>query len=598
MAKGKQKTVRSAPGRGATATQTSPLPPTPTRETTREYVESLAIAFMLAFLFRTFLAEGYQIPTGSMGPTLMGRHKDVSCRQCRYDYRVGSSQEIDQDTGQFIPPHEVTAATCPMCRYSMPVGSNDSSGSTPSFSGDRIAVSKVTYDLGPPRRWDVSVFKCPERPRENYIKRIVGLPNERARIYQGDIYTQSTEAAQMTIQRKPSLKIWPLLQVVYDNDYVLPPMQAAGWPARWQADADSSWQLSDDQTSFHVEHPTNEPTWIRYRHFVPSFTDWQELSPLIAAGGTWSSPPPRPQLITDFYAFNTAQVAQVVRGVDRAGPPDPQHLGLHWVGDLVVECELEVAESTGEVSFALVEGGRTHTCTIDLAKGVATTSMAGAAAQPATAQTPLGRAGTHKVAFGNVDSRLHLWIDDVPVEFDRSTDYETGGPDVPTDADLIPASIGARNAELAVRHLKLYRDVYYIADRSYGDRTQPGDEYLTDYGRNPYLFPNLTADKLANFLSTPADWSVFRDRKHTDFVLAENQFLALGDNSPNSHDARFWMDRITKEPLYWVDRDQIVGKAFYVYWPHAWDFWPRIRIPGTDIRVPLYPNFARMRWIH
>ena len=51
-------------------------------ESIREIVESVVIAFVLAFLFRTFEAEAFVIPTGSMAPTLMGRHKDVVCDQC------------------------------------------------------------------------------------------------------------------------------------------------------------------------------------------------------------------------------------------------------------------------------------------------------------------------------------------------------------------------------------------------------------------------------------------------------------------------------------------------------------------------------------
>ena len=54
----------------------------------REIVESVVVAFVLAFLFRTFEAEAFVIPTGSMAPTLMGRHKDVTCSKCGYPYRV------------------------------------------------------------------------------------------------------------------------------------------------------------------------------------------------------------------------------------------------------------------------------------------------------------------------------------------------------------------------------------------------------------------------------------------------------------------------------------------------------------------------------
>ena len=38
----------------------------------RETIESIVVALVLAFLFRTFEAEAFVIPTGSMAPTLMG----------------------------------------------------------------------------------------------------------------------------------------------------------------------------------------------------------------------------------------------------------------------------------------------------------------------------------------------------------------------------------------------------------------------------------------------------------------------------------------------------------------------------------------------
>ena len=38
----------------------------------RETIESIVVAFVLAFLFRTFEAEAFVIPTGSMSPSLQG----------------------------------------------------------------------------------------------------------------------------------------------------------------------------------------------------------------------------------------------------------------------------------------------------------------------------------------------------------------------------------------------------------------------------------------------------------------------------------------------------------------------------------------------
>ncbi len=64
-----------------------------TSKSTRETIESIVVAFTLAFLFRTFEAEAFVIPTGSMAPTLQGRHQDIDCPMCGYAYRVSASQE-------------------------------------------------------------------------------------------------------------------------------------------------------------------------------------------------------------------------------------------------------------------------------------------------------------------------------------------------------------------------------------------------------------------------------------------------------------------------------------------------------------------------
>ena len=72
----------------------------------RETVESVIIAFVLAFLFRTFEAEAFVIPTGSMAPTLMGKHKDLECPMCHYRYQVSASDRHRQRRGvQGLPCH-------------------------------------------------------------------------------------------------------------------------------------------------------------------------------------------------------------------------------------------------------------------------------------------------------------------------------------------------------------------------------------------------------------------------------------------------------------------------------------------------------------
>src|SRR5690606_3148333 len=84
-------------------------PPTNT-EGIRETIESVVVAFILAFLFRAFEAEAFVIPTGSMAPTLYGRHKEMDCRECGTLFAVGASDEVDKDSGLLIPAQRIKSA--------------------------------------------------------------------------------------------------------------------------------------------------------------------------------------------------------------------------------------------------------------------------------------------------------------------------------------------------------------------------------------------------------------------------------------------------------------------------------------------------------
>ena len=59
----------------------------------RESIESFVVVF-LAFLLWSLEAEGFVIPTGSMAPTLMGRHKEITCPECGYVYTVNADREV------------------------------------------------------------------------------------------------------------------------------------------------------------------------------------------------------------------------------------------------------------------------------------------------------------------------------------------------------------------------------------------------------------------------------------------------------------------------------------------------------------------------
>jgi hypothetical protein len=97
----------------ADATPARPAAPKET-DSFREVVETIVFVVVLVLLLRSFIAEAFVIPTGSMATTLLGYHIDTTCPQCGFHFTVNASKEFDNQEEENQP---IIGCTCPNCRF-------------------------------------------------------------------------------------------------------------------------------------------------------------------------------------------------------------------------------------------------------------------------------------------------------------------------------------------------------------------------------------------------------------------------------------------------------------------------------------------------
>lgn len=604
----------------------------PTIVVVRETVESLAVAFILALLFKAFIAEAFVIPTGSMAPTLMGAHKDVQCECCGFQYQCGASREFG-DTG-YRTDYSIVGTICPLCRKPQ-VADPSKIANHATFSGDRILVSKLAYVWNTPSRWDVIVFKFIEAARQNYIKRCVGLPNEVIQIKEGDIFTRpnTSPPVPFSIARKPPHVVNAMLQNVHDTQYVPKDLVKAGVPSSWQPlqEDDPAWSIEWNEDRWKAEFKESSSTrWLRYYHRVIDSVAWNYLKENNRLPMPVKSRQPR--IITDFSAYNAGFVSQlnVQNDAKRYGGlaasfvknSSPEACvgndGIHWTGDLASEFMVETSSACKSMSLLLVESGASYTIDIDLSNGNATSYVdlngervaafedGERLTTTASAATALRAGKKFRVKMANVDDQIILWVDGKTVDWSPSNRLQSvsylppkmRGPQS-SDSDPLdgaPIGIGFSGGSATVTRAKVFRDIYYIAaagglsDYHFSEALRnsmpPGAR--DDYARNVH---GETADQLRRafpkpedfdrnvLASLPAVWgssALTSSRNTYQFSMEDKWYFPLGDNSAQSSDARSWRLNHTPERL-------MIGRAVVVFWPHYW------KAP-----IPFLPNVQRM----
>ncbi len=138
-----------------------------------EWVKSIAIAFALFLVIRTFLVEAFRIPTGSMENTLL--------------------------VGDFLLVNKaVYGAQIPGTRLELPA-------------------------IGAPEQGDIVVFVPPHEPDKNYVKRLVGIPGDTLAMRDKVLYVNGEPQAEPYVQHTdPSGQSIHVPDMYWQRSYLAP----------------------------------------------------------------------------------------------------------------------------------------------------------------------------------------------------------------------------------------------------------------------------------------------------------------------------------------------------------------------------------------
>lgn len=571
----------------ATPPQSAPPPASKGDAVSQGFKETLigvTIAFVLAFVFRGYVIEAFQIPTGSMAPTLLGAHMRFQDPMNAYDWTVGpwdygpgreplsvQGARVLQDRGiqdannRYVESIKVQN---PISRTALGRTRTDGQAEgiydVPLDAGDRIFVLKQLYPhlpswLGGPQRWDCIVFRDPTDPKTNFIKRLIALPGEQVALVDGDVFVRasggSAEAAPWdaqgwTIARKTERVQRAVWQHVYDSSFApADPSQAptVAWAQPW--DASSAWDLTGRAFTFDGSE-------------AATALDWDESR----------------RVINDWYAYNQNPAGFLS---DKFPVSDVAlSFGIEPEQDLAgsIAATIQTRGRTFEIRFTtdrvtLTESG----------SPVADASLSGAFASGRITEVEAWHADQQIWVFINGTNVLTHAYEQTPADRFAAATARTVESVVAAEAarsdfnlfdnpDLYQETAVRWDFEntgaFTLHRVKLDRDLFY----------QPGT-YGSRNGRTSH-----SRDREPFAATHPVE---------NTLVLGPDHFFGLGDNSPQSSDGRAWdaphpWIRETVDPTTAViHRDLLIGKAFFVYFPAPH------RVAGR----PFLPDFGSLRWI-
>lgn len=518
----------------------------------KETFTSIIIAFAMAFLFRGFVVEAFIIPTGSMAPTLRGQHHQFRSPDNGYEWVSGPSAE--GNAGK--PGGRVRG-------FDVNTGANGDTRFV-SRAGDRIFVMKYLYSVYDPARYDVVVFKNPTDPTINFIKRLIGLPNEQIALIDGDVFVRTPQAS----DSKDA------------NPWELPGWKVAAKPERAQR---SIWQLVFDSQFTPASGTLNDKPWVApwigttgageaSKAWTFGKDGVYELSTGDASRLNWDF---HKRPIYDFYSYNVT-----VDGIPSNTFP---------VSDLRMSLGVRPSQTGGKISATVQTRGQQFRADITgtnvelkmrpITNTEAPTDAPWTVLAKATLDSLLPAGKVTNIEFWHVDQTLQLWVQDKLV---AHGEYEW------TPAQRIAGTMNMTIADLMKHGNPLMTESKYSKAQAWWEFSgTPVTLYRVRMDRDIFYQPGMIGSINSNGSSLPA----LATHPITTLTTSPDQFFVCGDNSPSSLDGRLWSSvnpwvKSVEPTVGVVHRDLLIGKAFFVYFP----------APQWPFGIPM-PDVGKMRWI-
>ena len=457
----------------------------------RDNLEAFAVAIAMALVIRHFCLEAFRIPTGSMMPTLLGdKHADYQ---------------------------------------------------GPKRRGDRILVDKLLWQRRDPRRWEVAVFRYPLNANQNFIKRIIGLPDEWLQIADGDIWTSNDEGKTWTIQRKPPAVLDQLLIPYYPQ----PAGQRGSFADVDCWDTTGSWRVDEEARTFAVDAKSEVPDELFFNRNVLPYPDVDTL---------------------------------------RQGRRD-RDFRSGMVGDVRIRFRAEITR-TGTLAVEITEHGVPYRLVLaaDGCRFEYEEREKGKAVRKHRIDLPwkveAGKA--YDVVYANADLALFASLNDDEFVHELATRGPPSEPlyDLPRSAHGDHGlRIEAAGCAATIEDLHIDRDVFYRADTLTPRIVKmPPDSYLMLGDNQKHSSDSrkwragtayMKDGSVIRWETEPRDRTITNPTRY-DIEAATGDTVLRIDQDMEGRTVYFRkddMERFTSEPWPFVKRDRLIGRAFSVFWP-------------------------------